>query len=164
MQEFHSMAAFAEHLIVSELHTLRALEVGLEKAAVMVEKQAKAEIGHLQPAAGEFHAWAELAESTIEDKTAKGYAFNGDYNPLLRTGKLLESIKHHTEEFEAVIGSDDEVMMWQELGTAKIPPRSVLGMAAVVCGTDIKEILGSHLLQGILQKRIVGDVEALARD
>lgn len=98
----------------------------LERVAEHIERDAKARIGHYNGPAGPFAAWAPLAESTIQDRAAKGFAPD---EPLLRTGELRESIERHVGKHEAVIGSDSAVAVAQELGTTTIPPRSFLGAA-----------------------------------
>ena len=39
----------------------------MDRAARIVEREAKAEIGHYQDAASPFAAWAPLAESTVRE-------------------------------------------------------------------------------------------------
>lgn len=102
------------------------MQKGLKKAAKIIEKAAKDEFGEYQPKVGSFNEWAELAESTKEDRLKKGFIEN---DLLLRTGQLRDSIEHEVKGLEAVIGSKDEVMVYQEFGTSKIPPRPVLGPA-----------------------------------
>jgi hypothetical protein len=147
-----SLAGFIGHLgaLPAELH--HATHKALERAAVLVEKEAKAEIGHYQGAAGPFAAWAPLAERTIEDRVAKGFTPD---DPLLRTGTLRDSIHHKVEmtgpaSGVAVIGSASDIAVWQELGTAKIPPRSFLGGAAVREGHAIAEICGKGVAVAIV--------------
>lgn len=73
--------------------------------------------------------WPQLAESTQADRARKGFPEN---EPLLRTGELERSIKHKVEGRTVHIGSDLDAAVFQELGTARIPPRSFLASAAVV--------------------------------
>src|SRR5258708_1324272 len=121
MKQFGSMAAFALHLGEMVVTTVEAEKRALERAAKLVEKTAKAEIGEYQDGAGEVVGWAELADSTKADRVHQGFPEN---EPELRTGKLRDSIGHRVGTNEAVIGSDDPVMEYQELGTSKMPPRS----------------------------------------
>jgi phage gpG-like protein len=119
------------------LHVEQAL--AMEKAARLVEDEAKQEIGTYQEAAGPFVAWEPLAESTLEQKERAGYA--PPDSPLLRTGEMRDSIQHHSTAEEAEVGSDDDRAVWQELGTSRIPPRSFLGGAAVRKADDVAKFI-----------------------
>ena len=144
MMEFPDIAAFLRHMERSLVRADAAGSDGLRRAALMVEREAKAEIGHYQEADGPFPAWEPLSQATLEGfhhpaagwipgKVELGYA--PPDNPLLRDGWLRESIGSTVEGHEAAAGSDDEVAVWQELGTPNamypIPPRSFLGRAGV---------------------------------
>lgn len=118
----------------------------LEKSCELVEAEAKAEIGNYQGAAGPFAAWAPLAESTLDDKERKGF---GVPDPLLRTGDMRDSIEHVVGGRSGFVGSDSDIAVYQEIGTAKIPPRSFLGHAAVTKEDDIHSVTG-RLIFGAL--------------
>lgn len=96
-----------------------------------LEKEAKDKIGHLQGRHGKFAAWRPLAPSTIAEKVELGYAFNHEYNPLLRSGKLRDSIHYSFVPAARILflGSTSPYMPDQEFGNGskKIPPRSVIG-------------------------------------
>jgi phage gpG-like protein len=147
MKEFDSLTAFAAHLLALDAAEMVALHYGLKEVAHGIEKAAKEEIGHYQPAVGPFPAWAELADSTKADRMRQGFSEN---DPLLRTGELRDSISSEVVGLEAVVGSDSDVMVWQELGTKTIPPRPVLGPAAISNEDRIKEILGRVAARGLL--------------
>ena len=66
----------------------------LEKAAVMVEEEAKRVIGTYD------YGWPSLATSTLKKKS--------DDTPLLETGALRDSISHKVHGRRAVIGTDDK--------------------------------------------------------
>jgi len=146
MKEFRSFGAFAEHLITREAATAVALHEGLEHVARAIEKTAKEEIGTYQPDVGPFPAWAPLADATVEDRISQGYSPD---EPLLRTGELRESISHEVSGLEAVIGSTSDIALYQELGTASIPPRPFLGPAAFRNKTKILETVGIAAVRGI---------------
>jgi len=150
MKLFTSLNKFANHLAKVAIAETVALQVGLKRVAKLVEKTAKAEIGHLQPAVGSFQEWPELADSTKEDKERKNYVFNKDYNPLLRTGDLHNSISHEVKGFEAAIGSTSDIMVYQEFGTASIPARPVLGPAAFKNKEKIRLIVGAAAFSGLI--------------
>lgn len=119
----------------------------LEKAAVVVEKRAKARIGEYQDEAGPFIAWPELADFTKEDRLSKGFTEN---DPGLRTGEMRDSIEHKVEDGEAHVGSNDEKLAWFELGTVKQPPRSVLGGAVVDEMDKIIGIVGEEAVMALV--------------
>jgi hypothetical protein len=144
MKTFKSAARFAEFLgTVVVDNEMRSIPVGLHKAAALIQTESKAMIGSYQGTIGPFPAWASLSDATLNGFTTSsgvripgkielGYS-PGD-NPLLRTGQLRDSIEITVHGEEAVIGSNDPVAKWQELGTPDaeypIPPRSFLGAAA----------------------------------
>ncbi|MDR3736035.1 MAG: hypothetical protein P4L10_10930 [Acidobacteriaceae bacterium] len=122
----------------------------LERAAVLVEKEAKSSIGTYQSAAGPFAAWAELADATKADRVRQGYTEN---DPELRDGTMRDGIEHTVVmrgfDGEAHIGSDDPILAYQELGTSKMPPRSILGGALFREADKVAEIIG-HTVYGAL--------------
>jgi hypothetical protein len=162
MKEFHSLAAFSEHLIkiaaVEELLVRRAVS----HCAKLVEKEAKAEIGHYQHEAGPFIAWQELSENTLNGgyangirypgKIELGYATDDEHNPLLRTGEMRDSIGTtiSTDGMEAQIGSNSDIAVYQELGTDHIPPRSFLGGAMARKLPEIRETLGMAVYTALI--------------
>lgn len=132
MMEFDSFGSFAMHLIklaVTEAVIEREM---LEHAAVAIEERAKGKIGHdEEPAAGPFAAWDPLAQSTVEEKEYLGYVDRLSPNDsLLRTGKMRDFIEHNVAGHIAHIGSNDDEAVYQEFGTATIPPRSFFGSSA----------------------------------
>ena len=149
----HSLASFALHLAVMEVAVKKEMEHGLKKAAKIIEDAAKAEIGNYQEAIGEFDAWAELADSTKSDRLNQGYTEN---DPLLRSGKLRDSIGSTVDGLEAAIGSNLDIAVYQELGTEKIPPRPFLGTAAEHSKSKVKAIVGRSTAKGLLEGALVG--------
>ena len=120
----------------------------LEAAARIVEAEAKHEIGVYQSAAPPFAEWAELAESTKQERVALGFP---EDEPLLRTGDLRDSITHHVNDTatEATVGSPSDIALYQELGTTSIPPRSFLGGALVRKADAVAEIIGQHVVSAL---------------
>lgn len=125
----------------------------LEKAAIIVETRAKEKIGEYQEEAGPFIAWPELADSTKEDRLRQGYTEN---DPGLRSGEMRASIEHQVADGEAQVGSDDDKLVWFELGTVKQPPRSVLGGAVVDEMDRIIEVVGDHAVTALVGKGVHG--------
>jgi hypothetical protein len=146
MKAFHRFAELAAHLVQQEARLSLAMPHGLKKAAIAVETTAREAFGVYQPSVGSFRAWAPLAESTREDRIRQGYPAD---EPLLRSGALRDSIRHEVSGLEAVVGSESDVMSYQELGTHCIPPRAVLGSAAVRNQHAIQQLMGQAVVSGI---------------
>lgn len=145
--EFNSMGSLALHLLAAEALVLKEMRDGLEACAVKIEATAKTEIGHYQPAAGPFAAWADLADSTEAEKARKGYPADA---PLEASGAMRESITHKTETLETVIGSTDPKMVFHEFGTMKMPARAVMGPAVFRNKEYIRRVLGQAAVRGLV--------------
>jgi len=144
MKEFGNIESFVEHLAALEVAEALAARRALSQCAKIVEKRAKDKIGEYQQQAGPFVAWAELAESTKRDRERQGYP---EDEPGLRSGEMRDSVGHvlSTDSLEAQIGSNDDKMVFFELGTSKQPPRSVLGGAMADELHKIGEVLEKSL-------------------
>ena len=95
----------------------------VEAACVIICTEAKKRIGV-------DHAdWPALAPATIADRVRKGFTPN---EPGLRTGAMRDSIGYTLSStgLEGQVGSNDQNLVYFELGTSKQPPRSVLAAAA----------------------------------
>jgi len=139
MKEFPSFLHMAEEIASIVAKNAAVTDASLEYAAVVIEKAAKKKIGEYQDTAGEFVAWAELSDYTKQDRERQGYT---DNDPGLRSGDMRKSIEHVVEGREAHVGSNDQNLVYFELGTDKQPPRSVLGGAAYEQAHKIVERLG----------------------
>jgi hypothetical protein len=130
-----SLGGFAGHMLAAGADMKLAEEAALEKACVMVEKEAKDVIGTYR------YDWPRLAESTQEQRASLGYAAN---EPLLRDGTLRASISHVVvpHEHAGYVGSTSKIAAYQELGTGRIPPRSFLAAAAMHEEHKIHEMMG----------------------
>lgn len=158
VKEFKNLSQFANHLrkVTKEFQEkeIKALWMLGEH----LENKAKAIIdeGILQQGGGEYASWAELADSTKAEKDRLGYAFTDDYNPLLRTGSLRDSIKHIIRSEGAIkqlsVGSDEDIMVWQELGTFRIPPRSVLGLTFFREHFVVKKYLADFMIRWMMDR------------
>lgn len=128
MKTFDNFASFALHLgVIAASNTIKTHEE-LKVVTKLLEKRIKDRFGnYIREDVGQFSAWPELANSTKAERVRLGYTPN---DPLLRSGELRDSIKSEVRGLEAVIGSDSDIMVWQELGTSRIPARSVLGAEA----------------------------------
>jgi len=147
IREFKSFSEFGLFLSAAMVEQVVDIHEGLEKAAKYIEEVAKGEFGEYQQSAGEFEAWQPLADSTMDDRLRKGFTPD---DPLLRTGDVRDSIEHQVEGLQAEIGSNSEKLMWLELGTEKMPPRSTLGIAAVRSEPKILSILGAYTAKALL--------------
>lgn len=150
-----AVAKLAEMTIAVKLEEHHAMT----RACKLVQREAKAEIGHYQERAGQFGAWAPLAESTLAEKERLGYA--PPDNPLLREGHLRDSIEISVSaagaaSTEGVIGSNSDIAVYQELGTSRIPPRSFLGSAAVHTAPKVAEVLGAGVVSALIGRQVAG--------
>lgn len=154
VHEFSSLMEMAVHLgevLATERH---AEHHGLEKAAVMIEQEAKRAIGEYQDGEPPFAAWAQLADSTVAEKEKLGFA--PPDNPLLRTGALRDSIGHVVQNLEAQVGSNSEIAEYQELGTIHIPPRSFLGLSAARKADAAAEAVGKEIVVNLVGEEVFG--------
>lgn len=156
-----NISQFIAKLVAIDIAVKAAEKSGLKAAGKIIEHEAKAEIGHYQSAVGPLPAWAPLSSATldgfehpqagwIEGKLDQGYG----EDPLLREGHLRESISSGLEnDHTAVVGSNDENAVWQELGTPDAmyptPPRSFLERAAIVKGEAAAEQVGARVVWAI---------------
>jgi len=140
-----TLDGMASFLLNLGVHMPMAHQSALERAAAIIEAEAKAEIGHYLGAVGPFAAWAPLKAETIAQKA------NGD-TPLLETGEMRDSIGTVIDGDEAHVGSNSDKAVWQELGTSRgIPPRSFLGGAAARKSEEVRDIIG-HTMHAMLTK------------
>jgi hypothetical protein len=75
----------------------------------------------------------ELAPATIRHREylmTQIPTVGGSDSPLLFTGKLRSELEWAHEGLIGGVGSPDPIMQWQELGTARIPPRPLLRLSA----------------------------------
>ena len=117
----------------------------LRRVAEQVQRDAKAKFGEYQEGGLGYLDWAPLAASTVAEKERLGFA--PPDKPLLRTGRLRDSIDIRVDESagEAQVGSNEDVMVWQELGTDRLPPRSVLGLTGAQTANRIEETVGPEI-------------------
>jgi HK97 gp10 family phage protein len=151
MKEFDSFLEFATFLGEVIVKEVEAEHMALEKAAQVIEKRAKEKVGEYQSQIGQFVAWAELADSTKDDRLRLGYSEN---DPGLRSGAMRDSVEHHVEGGEANIGSNDDHLVYFELGTSKQPPRSVLGGAAAEKSNEVAEIIGEAVTLALIGDQV----------
>lgn len=155
MKQFNDFSKFTKHIEkVATLYDIKETKV-LQYLGLFLEEAMKETIGHLQRGAGTYESWAPLKPATIADKARKGYIFNDEANPLYRTGKLQDSIKHTVLPHHLVIGSDDEVMIYQEFGVPShnLPPRSVMGLTMFKSKEFMVLVLGKFIQYWIMDQK-----------
>jgi HK97 gp10 family phage protein len=153
-QEFEGVQSFVLHLLAAELIWREQRKRALNAAATLIKNDARAQIGEYQNAVGNYPAWAELAESTEDQKARLGAPADA---PLLRFGDLQKSFRSELDGEDAVIvGSTDPVMEYHEFGTSKMPPRPVLGPALYKNMEKIRDLLGHALLDTVLVGQRMG--------
>jgi phage gpG-like protein len=150
MKEFESLGEFAAFLEKAVAQYEPVKKSALEVIGQNIEDSAKRKFGVYQLEDGPFDAWAPLAESTMEDRVRKGFSPD---DPLFRTGELMDSIGHKVQGDDVVIGSDSDIMIYQELGTETIPPRPVLAPAMYEERKHIKASIDELLRAFILNDK-----------
>lgn len=146
MREFSSFGSFARHLAVTAALGEEVTHHITERAAEIIQADAKKRIGEYQDGVGPFNSWAPLADATKADRAAQGFP---EDEPLLRTGDLRDSIEVTARGNEAVIGSVGDIALYQEVGTDKIPPRPFLGPAGYDSKLNISELAAKTVLAWI---------------
>lgn len=155
-REFQSLTEFGLHLGEIALAEDLFISKGLDRAAAIIEREAKREFGVYQPQTGPFPAWEELAESTKADRVAKGFT---EDDPLRRTGELRDSVSREVHGLDAVVGSTSDLMIYHEFGTSRMPARPVFGPAAFRHRREIESLVAQAALLGIIGARSFGLAE-----
>lgn len=140
MREFRSFRAFSEHLLKLAAVSGEVKRHILDKAGEEVQKSAQGMIGEYQGAVGPFVAWQELAESTQAERSRLGYSEN---DPGFRSGAMQRSVQRTVVGEEMAVGSNDQHLVWFDMGTPTQPPRPVLGPAALHSRDRVKAIMGA---------------------
>lgn len=130
---------FARELSSASASIATGLEASFHVIVKEIEETAKEEIGVYQPAYRPFEAWAPLAASTRADRVRQGYS---EDEPLLRSGRLRDSIQSEVVGLAAIVGTKSEIGLWQEVGTDRIPPRPFIGPAYVRKIDPLMESIG----------------------
>lgn len=151
MAEFTSFLAAATHCAELAVAQHEADHQSLERATKLLQKAVKDKFGTYQPSAGKFVEWAELADSTQDQRERLGYEPD---EPLLREGDLRESIQTLVRDNEGYVGSNSDIAVYQELGTKRIPPRSFLGSAAVENVENIGNIVGEGVVMALVGEKV----------
>ena len=129
----YTLPGFSRFLAEMAIAMPLADHLALDRAARIVQTEAKRVIGTYD------YKWPHLAPSTQADRTAHGYPAD---EPGLRRGDMRDSIDRQVAEHQAQIGSNDDHLVWFELGTSRQPPRSVLAQAAARKSREVSEEIG----------------------
>jgi hypothetical protein len=107
----------------------------LTEWATTVRDKAQSAIGTYK------YGWTPLGPSAV--------ARHGD-SPLLDTSQLRDSItaivQMSVNGGRAAVGTDQDVGVWQELGTSRIPPRSFLMESAVRSDREFERIASKYMM------------------
>lgn len=139
MKEFKSFGAFADHLVRVAAESAEVKKHILDSSAEEIQKTAKGMIGEYQGGVGPYPAWEELADSTKAERSRLGYSEN---DPGYRSGEMQRSVQRHVEGDEAAVGSNDQDLVWFDIGTSRQPPRPVMGPAAIHSKPRVQKIIG----------------------
>lgn len=134
----------AEHFRQAAFGMMFAVERDVRIAMESAAQSARDSIGEEKP------EWDPLAPSTIDQKQRLGYFGQvSATDPLLRTGALRDSIEAETESVAGgvigIVGSTSRVMLYQECGTTRIPPRPVIAPAMIAAQAVLEPALSDLL-------------------
>jgi hypothetical protein len=145
-----SFDALADRIAARVVSIPAALQNGLDAAGEIVKTEAQARIGKYHEAAGEFLAWAPLADATQAARVRQGFEAN---EPLLRTGDLRDAIEVRPVPEGVrvgVLGGEmGPIAFAQEYGCMThnggiIPPRSFIRATAYLVAEKITGIIGAR--------------------
>lgn len=146
-KNFDSFGALAAHLLTAGPAMALALHEGLDTIGKRLVRDMEGRPGRYQPGVGPFPAWAPLSPATEERKAAKGQPSD---SPLVAEGDLKGSFSHQAQGLELVAGSKDPKMVFHEFGTAKMPPRPVVGPAGFENRDIIAKLVGAAAIAGMV--------------
>jgi hypothetical protein len=150
LTDFNSISGFIKHIGAMALVQHEAEQAVLKDVVDHLKHVAMEKFGHYQPGAGEIAEWQELAESTKEDRVAQGFTEN---DPLLRSGTLRDTTDTRVGDGVGYMGSDDPIMLYQEVGTAHIPPRSVYGLTGAQEAEHVANMVGRALASALVKAK-----------
>ena len=70
-------------------------------------------------------------------------------HPWRETGALHDGIEYQSDANEAAVGSISEVALYQEHGTATVPPRPTFGPLAATEGHPIAQSIGQAIAEAL---------------
>jgi hypothetical protein len=160
MKTYQSFGAFARAMERAAAELDVAYAAAMEAGAILVTAEAKAEFGHYQREdMGPLTPWAELKDETKQEHIqaiVDGEAADdaGPNTPLLVKGGLRDSVQHESDARQFVVGSESEIMVYQEEGTPEgIPPRPVLATAMYRHAENVVNIVGQAVEDTLAGKK-----------
>lgn len=126
---------------------LAGVSEAIAKTAVQVQATAQRKFGIYQPAEGPFNAWQQLAASTVAAKARAGAEGDdpliGHYAGASQNSQWPTPLRRSIEIAEhnpllAEVGTNDPIGLYQELGTATIPPRPFMRPAGYEVAPEFK--------------------------
>jgi hypothetical protein len=131
-----------------------ARRTALEIGARMIQKEAKRVLGTYE------YNWQQLAQRTQDDRVQLGFPAN---EPGLRTGEMRDSIEYTIiSSEEADIGSNEDKMLYFEIGTVTQPARPTLTTAAIKKGQDVADIAGLIVGAALAGHSVTAEILKLA--
>lgn len=143
MKEFNNFNSFADFftrkLNKKKFEVYAEYEKALIPVCEFLQEKAKEKFGVYQT------DWKQLTPATQKGRVRLGYTPN---DPLLRSGDLRDSVEYSILGNSAVVGSKNEIMLYQEKGTSTIPPRPVFLIVHQNHGKEAVEIFVSYIFKG----------------
>jgi hypothetical protein len=130
---FNGLESFSRFLVQRAAAAAPTLSEGVRGAGLIIFAEAYKTFGDL-------NKLQELAPATIDRREylmTLMPTVGGADSPLLFTGKLRSELEFAHEGMMAGVGSPDPIMLWQEMGTAHIPPRPLLRISAQTAGWEV---------------------------
>jgi HK97 gp10 family phage protein len=117
----------------------------------MTSRELAARLGRADLARAMQQALEAEAAKLADAVRARLSATPGDAHdaPWMHTGELRESIGHQVDQLTAAVGSTSDVALYQELGTARLPPRPFLAPAAAETGEGIAQAIGQAVADAL---------------
>ncbi len=124
--------------------------ISLDRLPVLIRRLERLDVEAVQEAAMGSVA-RQLSEAVRAELSTIPGAPHG--TPWLRSGELRESVGISSVPGGAVVGSTDPVAVFQELGTAHVPPRPFLAPAAqrleVAIGQQVAEAVRAAIADAL---------------
>jgi phage gpG-like protein len=138
MTGVYSVLGFVAKLKTLELEMNVLGPAIIAHACELVAAEAKRVLGT------EGYDWPALSPATLAHKMQSGM--------LLETGAMRASIEWNSSGNEGHVGSNSDIAVYQELGTARIPPRPFLSGAANAMEEKIHKMAAKAVMAVMLGK------------
>lgn len=151
-REFKSFTEAGAYFVRAAVIHETVKKQAMRRAGTKVLAHARSKFGVYQPAVGEWARWMYLTDYTMTERIWQGFTPD---DPLKRSGGLKKSLHLSIDNDRIVIGSNDERMIWHEMGTSRMPPRAVLGPALYEKRHEVAKIIGHsiarHMMYGFVK-------------